>query len=49
MTFDRRRDRTAQRHGWVLIRFTWDDVTLRPGEVANEVRLLLAVRTPASC
>ncbi|MGF1664714.1 MAG: hypothetical protein ACFCVC_00415 [Acidimicrobiia bacterium] len=41
MTFDRRRDREATLNGWTLVRFTWDDVTIRPNEVASAVRALL--------
>ncbi|NIA25904.1 MAG: hypothetical protein GWP04_10105 [Gammaproteobacteria bacterium] len=39
---DRRRDRLATLHGWRLVRFTWDDLTTRPAEVAETVRRLLA-------
>jgi hypothetical protein len=38
MTFDRRRDRAAIANGWVVMRFTWDDVTTRPFEVEREIR-----------
>ena len=38
---DRRRDREAVLHGWRLVRFTWNDVTDRPGEVISTVRELL--------
>ena len=44
MTFDRRRDRTAVAHGWVVLRFTWDDVTVRPHEIGEELRTILAQR-----
>ncbi len=44
MTFDRRRDRNAIRHGWVILRFTWDDITVRPHEVVTEVRAILDER-----
>jgi len=39
---DRRRNRLATLHDWRLVRFTWDDLTTRPGEVAETVRSLLA-------
>jgi very-short-patch-repair endonuclease len=39
---DRRRDREALLHGWKVVRFTWRDLTERPGEVADTVRRLLA-------
>lgn len=41
---DRRRDRDAVLHGWRLVRFTWDDVTERPDEVASTVTSLLQDR-----
>jgi hypothetical protein len=44
MRSDRRRDREAALHGWILIRFTWQDVTERPDEVSSTVRTLLAKR-----
>lgn len=45
MTSDRKRDRDAATHGWVVIRFTWADVTERPSEVVNTVQSLLQSRT----
>ena len=39
---DRARDREALMHGWRVVRFTWDDVTERPDEVADTVRHLLS-------
>jgi hypothetical protein len=44
MQNDRQRDRLAAVHGWVVLRFTWDDVTNRPAEVADTVRTVLARR-----
>jgi very-short-patch-repair endonuclease len=44
MTADRRRDRMAARHGWVVLRFTWEDVTQRPDEVADTVTAVLEAR-----
>ena len=42
---DRRRDRAALLHGWVVLRFTWKDVTERPAEVAATVRAILDERS----
>lgn len=39
---DRRRDRAALLHGWRVFRFTWQDVTERPGEVVETVQIALA-------
>jgi hypothetical protein len=44
MTDDRRRDRMAARQGWVVLRFTWEDVTERPDEIADTVAVVLAAR-----
>jgi very-short-patch-repair endonuclease len=44
MAADRRRDRMASVHGWVVLRFTWEDVTERPGEVADTVSAVLEAR-----
>lgn len=41
MSADRRRDREAAMHGWVILRFTWDDVTRGPFEVVATVGKLL--------
>jgi very-short-patch-repair endonuclease len=38
---DRKRDRLATIHGWRLLRFTWDDLAERPGEVVDTVARLL--------
>ena len=44
MASDRRRDRTAAAHGWYLLRFTWADITERPGEVGSTVGRLIRDR-----
>jgi hypothetical protein len=44
MRSDRQRDREAALHGWIVVRFTWQDVTERPDEVSTAVRTLLAKR-----
>ncbi len=41
MDFDRRRDRSAALHGWTILRYTWDDVTLRSRLIVHETRRLL--------
>lgn len=38
---DRERDRKAQLAGWVILRFTWHEVTQRPEHVADELRKFL--------
>ena len=40
-TNDRRRDRDLVKGGWRVVRFTSDDVTLRPEAVAAELSELL--------
>jgi hypothetical protein len=39
---DRIRDRDAAIHGWMVIRFTWDDVHRHPYRVVDTLRTLLA-------
>lgn len=39
---DRQRDRDAAVHGWVILRFTWDDVHNHPSRVVDALRRLLA-------
>ena len=39
---DRVRDRDAAVHGWVVLRYTWDDVTRSPERVVSALRELLA-------
>lgn len=38
---DRQRDRAALLHGWSVFRFTWADVTERPGNVVDTIRIAL--------
>ena len=47
MTADRRRDREAAAKGWVVVRFTWEEVTESPHEVVQSVRSLLRDRRVA--
>jgi hypothetical protein len=44
MTADRRRDREAVSHGWVVLRFTWEDLEDKPGDVVSTVASLLERR-----
>jgi hypothetical protein len=44
MAEDRRRDREAAAHGWILLRYTWEDVTEAPHEIVETVRGLLKER-----
>lgn len=39
---DRRRDNLAQLAGWVILRFTWEDITERPSYVVATVRAALS-------
>jgi hypothetical protein len=39
---DRARDRDAALHGWVVFRFTWDDVHNHPERVVNTLAAMLA-------
>jgi hypothetical protein len=39
---DRQRDRDAAVHGWVILRFTWDDVHNHPDRVVDSIRSLVA-------
>lgn len=41
---DRMRDNLAQIAGWILLRFTWEDITKRPEYVANTVAQALSLR-----
>lgn len=45
---DRERDRLAILNGWAVVRFTWDDVTRRPKDVALQIRQILEKRAPIS-
>jgi very-short-patch-repair endonuclease len=42
---DRDRDSLLAAHGYLTLRFTWFDVTRRPGVVAHRLRRVLAART----
>jgi hypothetical protein len=48
MAADRQRDREAAAHAWVLLRFTWKEVTERPHEIVETVGRLLQDRRLAS-
>lgn len=45
MDNDRRRDRKAALHDWVVIRFTWDEVVHRSSEVVSGLRALITTRS----
>lgn len=47
MAADRRRDREAAAQGWVVLRFTWDEVTDKPHEIVAAVTTLLRDRRAA--
>ncbi len=42
---DRQRDNLAQLAGWVILRFTWEDITKRPAYVVATVRQALETRS----
>ncbi|MDH3300839.1 MAG: DUF559 domain-containing protein [Acidimicrobiia bacterium] len=42
---DRRRDRAAAGHGWVVVRVVADEVALRPSSVIDEIRAVLVSRS----
>lgn len=44
---DRRRQNELVLAGWLLLRFTWDDVCQRPAEVAARIRRAVEVSRPA--
>ena len=44
MSNDRRRDRLAAASGWVVLRFTWEDITERPEQVVRDVAAVLDLR-----
>lgn len=46
MSNDRRRDREAARMGWLIVRYTHQDLVKRPGAVVREVLAFLAERQP---
>jgi len=41
MTEDRRRDRQAAGQGWITIRVTWHEVTVRPAATADDIRAIM--------
>ena len=45
---DRRRDAALAAAGWIVLRFTWAQITRRPAWVAEAIRRTLAQRTPAA-
>ena len=45
---DRRRDATLAAAGWIVLRFTWAQITRRPAWVAETIRRTLVQRAPAS-
>ncbi|MFQ5522461.1 MAG: AbiEi antitoxin N-terminal domain-containing protein [Acidimicrobiia bacterium] len=42
---DRQRDNLAQLAGWIILRFTWEDITKRPAYVVATVRRALKARS----
>lgn len=44
MATDRKRDRQAALHGWLVSRFTWEEVTERPDTVRSTIASLLKER-----
>ena len=42
---DRKRSNEAQRHGWILLRFTWDDVVRHPARVIESVTACVRARS----
>lgn len=44
---DRKRQNDLVHAGWTVLRFTWDDVCRRPGEVRGHIRAALAASRPA--
>lgn len=45
---DRRRDRAAIAHGWITLRFGWQEIVHRPASVVDECRLVLRARRRAA-
>lgn len=45
---DRERDRSALLHGWSVYRFTWRDVTERPDQVVETIRLAIERATTSA-
>ena len=48
MSSDRKRDRLAAVHGWVVLRFTWDDIVERPEHVVRDVISVLERRATSA-
>ena len=44
MSNDRRRDRLAAASGWVVLRFTWEDITERSDQVVSDLVAVLDLR-----
>jgi hypothetical protein len=42
---DRQRDNLAQLAGWIVLRFTWEDITQRPSYVVRSIREALSRRS----
>jgi len=42
---DRQRDNLAQLAGWIVLRFTWEDLTTRPSYVVGSLRRALSMRS----
>lgn len=42
---DRRRDNLAQLAGWIILRFTWEDITKKPSYVVATIREALSARS----
>jgi very-short-patch-repair endonuclease/predicted transcriptional regulator of viral defense system len=47
MAEDRRRDRVAAAHGWLVLRITWTDLDDRPVETARQLATILRARRDA--
>lgn len=45
MVEDRRRDRLASLHGWLVLRVTWSDIVVRPETTTAEIDAIVARRT----
>ncbi len=45
---DRQRDRTARSHGWIVLRYGWDELTTRPDEIIADLVRALHSRVPAA-
>lgn len=41
---DRTRDNLAQLSGWLVLRYTWEDVTKRPDMIVDQIREALSIR-----